>query len=220
MPSLPNMSCPNLTFAVSRSSPRAPPPSTMQLKPLDNNWPEHIDYAKQAVEVPGTKKPGETCTPVSNPYRPTLRTKVLFLLDANSCVSWWYVPPSLEIEISSTHSTPTAFLKRTSLQDPNSFQTTIEVFEQGLQTAGEGAQCIGYRPKLSDNPPKFADHFVWQTYGEVDTRRRNLGSAIQGLFDSGDAQVVNGLGTIALWSMNIPGECISIADAYGHEREI
>jgi hypothetical protein len=99
-----------------------------------------------------------------------------------------------------------AFLRQTSLQDPHCFQTTIEVFEQGLQTAGENTDCIGYRPKVSDEPLQFADHFVWQTYGEVDIRRKNLGSAIQGLFNSGDAPAVGGLETVALWSMNIPGE--------------
>jgi len=40
----------------------------MQLKPLDNNWPERIDYAKQTIEVPGTKKPGETRMPTSDPH--------------------------------------------------------------------------------------------------------------------------------------------------------
>ena len=103
-------------------------------------------------------------------------------------------------------SASSAFLRQTSLQDPNSFQTAIEVFEQGLQTAGKDAQCIGYRPKVSDQPLKFADHFIWQTYGEVDVRRKNLGSAIQGLFNSGDALATDGLETLALWSMNIPGE--------------
>jgi len=53
---------PSTRFAPPYSS-----PPTMQLKPLDNNWPERIDYTKQTVEVPGTKKPGETCTPASTP---------------------------------------------------------------------------------------------------------------------------------------------------------
>lgn len=39
----------------------------MQLRPLDNNWPEHIDYAKQTIEVSGTKKPGETGAHVFSP---------------------------------------------------------------------------------------------------------------------------------------------------------
>lgn len=40
----------------------------MELRPLDNNWPEQIDYAKQTIEVPGTKKPGETRAPAFNPH--------------------------------------------------------------------------------------------------------------------------------------------------------
>ena len=40
----------------------------------------------------------------------------------------------------------------------------------------------------------------------LDVRRKNLGSAIQGLFNSGDALAADGLETLALWSMNIPGE--------------
>lgn len=134
----------------------------MQPRPFDNNWPEHIDFTKQTVEVPGTKKPGET---------PAYRG---------------------------------AFLRQTSLRDPNSFQTTVEIFEQGLLTAGKDADCIGHRPKVSEEPLKFADYYVWRTYGDVDTRRKNLGSAIQGLFNSGDGLAVDGLETVALWSMNIP----------------
>ena len=133
------------------------------------------------------------------------------MLGASSCIPWWCVQPSPKSEsrhVLDVLTLPTriAFLKPTSLEDSNSFQTTIEIFEQGLQTAGKDAQCVGYRPKVSDEPLKFADHFVWKTYGEVDTRRKNLGSAIQGLFDSGDALAADGLETIALWSMNIPGE--------------
>jgi hypothetical protein len=67
---------------------------------------------------------------------------------------------------------------------------------------------------------QFADHFAWHTYGEVDTRRKNLGSAIQGLFNSGEARAADGLETIALWSMNIPGDCgfsiLVITDACGY----
>jgi len=44
----------------------------MQLKPLDNNWPERIDYAKQTIEVLDTKKPAETRTPASSPLSTVL----------------------------------------------------------------------------------------------------------------------------------------------------
>ena len=43
----------------------------MQLKSLDNNWPERIDYTKQTVEVPDTKKPGETRTYTPSPRHAT-----------------------------------------------------------------------------------------------------------------------------------------------------
>ncbi|KAF9777879.1 hypothetical protein BJ322DRAFT_515836 [Thelephora terrestris] len=87
----------------------------MQHKPLDNHWPEHIDYAQQLIEVPGTRRPGET---------PAYRG---------------------------------AFLRQTSLQDPDSFQTTIEAFERGFLAASRDADCVGYRPKVSDEPLKFAE---------------------------------------------------------------
>ena len=38
----------------------------MQLKLFGNNWPEHIDYTKQTIEVPGTKEPGEMNTLTCN----------------------------------------------------------------------------------------------------------------------------------------------------------
>ena len=71
---------------------------------------------------------------------------------------------------------------------------------------------------------KFPDHFVWQTYGEVDTRRKNLDSAIQNLVDSGDALVVDVLETVALWSLTIPGgwhsfSVVLIVDVCGCEGD-
>jgi hypothetical protein len=97
-------------------------------------------------------------------------------------------------------------LKQTSLDDPNSFQTTVGISKQGLQTADKNTQCISYCPKVSDEPLKFADHFAWHTYIEADTRCKNLGSAIQGLFNAGDVLATDGLEMITLWSMNIPGD--------------
>ena len=51
-------------------------PSTMQRRPHDNDWPAHMDYTKQLKEVPGTKKPGETRAPPSNPHLMTLGTEL------------------------------------------------------------------------------------------------------------------------------------------------
>ena len=55
--------------------------------------------------------------------------------------------------------TYSAFLKQTSLQDPNSLQITVEVFEQGLQITNRYAQYIGYHPKVFDETLRFANHF-------------------------------------------------------------
>ena len=62
---------------------------------------------------------------------------------------------------------------------------------------------MAYHPKVSNEPLKFP--FQWQTYSEVSTRYKNLGSTIQDLFNFCDALAVNGLEMVALWSMNIPG---------------
>lgn len=74
--------------------------------------------------------------------------------------------------------------------------------------AGPNAPYIGRRPAISANPLKFADHFVWSTWGEVAKRRIDVGSGIENLFRSGDAVKANGLETVGLWSANTPGEIL------------
>jgi long-chain acyl-CoA synthetase len=67
---------------------------------------------------------------------------------------------------------------------------------------------LGHRPLVSKSPLKYADHYVWQTYAEVDERRRNLGSAVHTLFENG---TVGGgeYHTVGLWSPNRPGGCLT-----------
>ena len=63
---------------------------------------------------------------------------------------------------------------------------------------------LGHRPRISTSPLKFANYYVWQTYGEVDLRRRWIGSALVKLFSSGEL----GGGefpTVGVWSQNRPG---------------
>lgn len=69
---------------------------------------------------------------------------------------------------------------------------------------GKDRKFLGYRPKISVNPLKFANHYVWETYGDVDLRRRHVGSALTALFKSGEL----GGGeyeTVGIWSANRPG---------------
>lgn len=50
----------------------------------------------------------------------------------------------------------------------------------------------------------YAPQFVWQTYREVDVRRRNVGSAFNFLRENG--RVGGGdLPTVGIWSYNRPG---------------
>lgn len=91
------------------------------------------------------------------------------------------------------------------LADIEHYRTLPQIFDSGLHIAGLKAPFLGHRPVESQKPLKFANHYVWQTWGEVDTRRRNIGSALEGLFKSGAAVGTNGLETVGIWSANIPG---------------
>lgn len=83
-------------------------------------------------------------------------------------------------------------------------RTVSDVFEFGLSIS-ENEPCLGYRPVLSANPLKFADHYVWDTYAQVNEHRKNIGSALHKLFKEG---VLGGgdYETVGIWSQNRPGK--------------
>ena len=85
------------------------------------------------------------------------------------------------------------------------YRTLPQIFDSGLLIAGPNAQFLGRRPVESQEPLKFANYYVWQTWGEIDARRRNIGSALEALFKSGAAVGTNGLDTVGIWAANIPG---------------
>ncbi|EKM82807.1 hypothetical protein AGABI1DRAFT_82536 [Agaricus bisporus var. burnettii JB137-S8] len=85
---------------------------------------------------------------------------------------------------------------------PNHFVTLDQIFEGGLKT-GREREFLGYRPILSMNPLKFADQYEWLTWGDVDNKRRYVGSALHSLFSKGEV----GGGeheTVGIWSANRP----------------
>ena len=92
------------------------------------------------------------------------------------------------------------------LDDGRTFTHLAQIFDRGLNVAGSDAPYIGHRPRISTDPLKFANHFVWSTWGQVAKRRLNVGSGVENLFRSGDAVKANGLETVGLWSANTPGE--------------
>jgi long-chain acyl-CoA synthetase len=87
---------------------------------------------------------------------------------------------------------------------PGAITTLPEVFDSGYALS-KNSTFLGHRPLVSKNPLTYAHHYVWQTYAEVDERRRHIGSAIHTLFENGTV----GGGehpTVGLWSSNRPGK--------------
>lgn len=122
--------------------------------------PENADLKRQSLEVPGTKRPGQTAH---------YRNAIFGYVDLNT---------------------------------PGALTTLPEIFDAGYALSKD-LTFLGHRPVVSKSPLKYADHYVWQTYSQVDDRRRNLGSAIHALFENG---TVGGgeLPTVGLWSPNRP----------------
>ncbi|KAH9854117.1 acetyl-CoA synthetase-like protein [Lenzites betulinus] len=131
------------------------------------------DYKKQSIELPGTKRPGQTAI-----YRGS------------------HFP----------HKT---------LAEPDAFQHLVEIYDEGFRRA-KGGRFFGHRPVLSTQPLKYAEYHVWQTWTEVDARRRAVGSALHKLFETG---VLGGgdLPTVGIWSKNCPNwQVVDLAlQAYG-----
>ncbi|KAM5538994.1 hypothetical protein V8D89_007217 [Ganoderma adspersum] len=88
------------------------------------------------------------------------------------------------------------------LKSPNVFTNLLEIFDEGLRRAN-GGPFLGHRPIISENPLKYADYHVWQTWPEVDARRRALGSALHKLFQDGTLGGGD-LPTVGIWSKNCP----------------
>ena len=86
------------------------------------------------------------------------------------------------------------------------FTTLDDIFDSGVK-GGENRPFLGHRPILSTNPLKHANHFVWQSYGDVDIRRRHVGSALTSMFKDGTLGGGD-YDTVGLWSMNRPGTSV------------
>jgi long-chain acyl-CoA synthetase len=83
------------------------------------------------------------------------------------------------------------------------------IFNLGLQKSGD-KPFLGRRPIVSQNPLQFADHYVWETYKEVDVRRKAVGSALRNLFTSGQLKAGK-YETVGIWSINRPGRWLSFS---------
>lgn len=89
--------------------------------------------------------------------------------------------------------------------DPSHLNTLPQAFEAGLEY-GPDRPCLGHRPLVTKSPLKFADTYVWQSYAEIDVRRRAVGSALEKLFSDGTLDVGTGeLQCVGVWAPNCPG---------------
>lgn len=160
--------------------------------------PDNADLKRQALEVPGTKRPGQTGTRKIRlgPGRSQIKRFCLPAHYRNG--TWRFSCPHLYSQF------PPAIFGYIDLSTPDALTTLLEVFDSGYALSKD-LTFLGHRPVTSKNPLKYADHYIWQTYAQVDERRRNLGSAIHALFENG---TVGGgeLPTVGLWSPNRPGK--------------
>ncbi|KAF9567606.1 acetyl-CoA synthetase-like protein [Agrocybe pediades] len=85
---------------------------------------------------------------------------------------------------------------------PGILNTLDAIFLDGIKI-GRDRPFLGRRNVISTNPLKFAPTYSWLTYGEVDTKRRYIGSALHSLFEKG---ILGGgeFNTVGIWSQNCP----------------
>jgi long-chain acyl-CoA synthetase len=99
-------------------------------------------------------------------------------------------------------------------QTPNGLSTLTDIFQSGLERS-RNKPFLGRRSVVSSKPLTYGS-YVWETYGEVDIRRRHVGSALFQMFGKG--QLGGGeMETVGIWSQNRPEwQVIDIAlQAYG-----
>ena len=89
------------------------------------------------------------------------------------------------------------------------YKTLVDAWNFNLEAA-KNKPFLGHRPILSTDPLKFANEYVWETYGEIDVRMRNVGSGLEKLFRDGKLGRPGELETVGLWMANRPGKPVSL----------
>ncbi|KAF8630423.1 hypothetical protein AX15_002971 [Amanita polypyramis BW_CC] len=87
-------------------------------------------------------------------------------------------------------------------ENTDSLKTVDEIYLTGLKV-GRNQPFLGHRPIVSKDPLRFASKYVWLTYGEVDNRRRYIGSALHAMFAKGELGGGD-YDTVGIWSQNRP----------------
>ena len=176
--------------------------SSASYQTLETPWPDNLDLNNQGVEVPGTRRPGQTGT--SGFSRPSSYGSKLTCLQVSTGMVGIFMNEWLVVRSTANlwGVTPGVW-GLIKLEDKQVVRTLPDVFNVGLNRSAN-KPFLGHRPVISKNPLKFADSYVWQTYTQIDQRRRNVGSALHKLFAEG---TLGGgeLETVGIWSQNRPG---------------
>jgi len=136
-----------------------------------------------------------------------LPTRETLIPDVRRCLPEWYAAQfsSSGNILHSTHFNLAVWPVLT-YDSEQGRHSLYEVFQSGLDHSPDGP-CLGHRPLISSNPVTFAPTYVWETYRQVDERRRNLGSGLQFLWQEGRAGGGE-LPTVGIWSQNRPGSSL------------
>ncbi|KAG8887967.1 hypothetical protein FRB98_008640 [Tulasnella sp. 332] len=78
-----------------------------------------------------------------------------------------------------------------------------DLFDSGL-AYGRDKNFLGHRQVISEHPLVLGKEYIWQSYGQIDKRRRNIGSAMEYKFKSGIYAQGGEFETIGIWSINQP----------------
>ncbi|KAF9228645.1 long-chain-fatty-acid-CoA ligase [Gyrodon lividus] len=94
-----------------------------------------------------------------------------------------------------------AFYGLIDVNTPGILKTLPDIFDNGYNINPDD-RLLGHRPVISTQPLKFGP-YVWQTYRQVDVRRRRIGSSLHSLFQSGELKAED-METVGIWSQNRP----------------
>ncbi|KAJ3013260.1 hypothetical protein NUW54_g1642 [Trametes sanguinea] len=162
-------------------------PEQRKINPLPILLPPNADYTKQTIALPGTERPGQT----REYHVATDRSLAAMSLSKHGLTPPCTLDPNMQRSIDTVRHAvalardscrlkpyrDAAQFELVTLDTPGVFTNLLEVWDEGFRRS-KGGPFLAHRPVLSKKPLKLANHYEWQTWTEVDARRRAIGSAV------------------------------------------
>ncbi|KAG8848283.1 hypothetical protein FRB96_001256 [Tulasnella sp. 330] len=171
--------------------------------------PSAQELTMQSVEVPNTQAPGQTGRQQGILYMTLLDLKLyIYLFSSQRTLPQSYVK-GLKTLGRAAFADHNLILDWTAtwddLQGKLGRATLPELFESGLAQAAD-RPCLGHRELIStgSEPAEWAPEYIWETYTEINIRRKAVGSAIEGLFRSGVCPAGTDFEGVGIWAINRP----------------